>query len=438
MVGHPLIKLGGLALGLCLVSPPAVALEYELAVATGTSVGGEIPEETFLFLGPPRLDGGDLLFLADTSAGRTGLWLFRGGAFTQILDYWEPVPGGLPDEHWELFWDIDLEQGRVAFFATTLSVPSQFYNPGVWIWDEAGGLRRIADKYVEPPGVPGGRYEDVATASFDGSGGVIFLGTPTGETWGSMFRWEAEETVRLAGPGDSVPGVGTLFRFWRQPDARDGTVVSGVTFSDSPARIMRWNGTSLESLWAHGDPMPGAPPGVGLEQSLTYGFGSGAGPVAFGVGVPDWLGIYVHEGGAWRPIVDSTLTDPVTGQPASWLHERGVSRDAGWLGFRAHFPGGINILFAADDTTGELVELARDGGEIEGHPVGVVDVGGHWMSEEQAAFRVLGPSGDQIWVASLGDPPSPSPLEIPTLDQGALLVLVLLLALAGWRAARRT
>lgn len=369
-------------------------------------MGGDIPGERFEALGPPRLDGDDLLFLASTDAGRAGLWVRRGGAFERIVDYWAPVPGTWPEEFGVTFWDFEIEAGQVVFDANSLDQASQFGNRGIWYWDAEGGLQRIADRQVEPPGTPGGRYEDVESPTLDGEGGVVFGGRPTGQNFGALYRWSAGTTSRLANSGDLVPGVGTVGDFYQPPKARRGLLVTGIRFFNGPLpRIMAWTPSGLETLWSTGDSIPGAPPGSGLLATDSYPFASDDGPLVLGVQTtPFWQGIYPWRDGYWETVVDVGAVDPSSGLPyLSFTRE--ISRDGGWTARRVKLSPAPSFALHAIGPSGEIVELARDGTELEGYPVAFAEAEGQWVSQGRAAFRTRGPLGDQIWIATLGEPP---------------------------------
>lgn len=312
---------------------------------------------------------------------------WRNGVLFPIAVVGDPPPGGPPGATFFSFSSPVVEDGQVYFVAgLTGGTPGE--TPPVYVWSEEAGLSQLAF-----PGLC------CARVPIPRNGQLLFTAAedpllPPDLRFGVWVQDEGGHLEEIFDLGSQYPGAPDGASFVQKTEqlgaVSDAAVLNAEDRTGSRGDLFRLSQAGAEVVFTWGDPLP--------DSAAT-------------------------TQGVWREF----------------------AADGDWIAFRAtvsgpaspNYPGGI-VLQGADRT---LHHVLYGGDILEGLPVGQTWVTYGGLSGDTLAIQV-GRSGDTaVWLADLSalgePPPSPSPLEIPALEQGSLLALAIVLAIVALANLRR-
>ncbi len=232
-------------------------------------------------------ESGDFLF---TSGRSSGLFLRRAGKpIARVVQRGDPAPG-FPESLVDTLSNAFINNaGLVVFDADFALAEGSTTQHAIWAYDSAG-YRLIAHTRADAPGTDGAQYgRSMSCCGFNHTGDIAFTASLTplaGPARTTLFIAPAGlAPVRIAGPGDSAPGGGTLSEIQSLRLGASGEVLFQAAIVGGSGGYGLFVGSvsrGIRKIVAHGDARPdggtfvlASPPQAGLINM--------AGDVAFGL-----------------------------------------------------------------------------------------------------------------------------------------------------------
>lgn len=328
--------------------------------------------------------GGDVLFYGNTefSDSEHGVYVYSGPLAGGLIfndSASQPVPGH-PGETFEVFPFLNAERMLLSDTGHNVTIaqfrtPDFVSHPGLYYGDVAGGIVRIADHFVAPPGQPGALFggplagnPPAPSSAFDAFmcmnrvGDAAFNASYNNGAGSGMYRYVGSTATLLRVADSSMqppnqPGAvfTTVFNFPGMNDA--GAVAFKSQYSGGIGAEGLYLGDGIGPITTIVDnsgafSVPGQP-------AANFGFFeppiiNGNGDVVFGaslVGGTAGGGLYIKSGGLIDKIVD--FSDPVPGQPGFAFNalDRFMLNNAGRVAFRGRYTGANYGIYFYDGLT---------------------------------------------------------------------------------------
>lgn len=253
---------------------------------------------TFADFSAPAHHEGRIVFRANTSSGRSGIYSWSGGFLVTIADTFDDAPGG----GWFTAFGSapDTSEQRVAFQGTgTRSLFGPSF-PGIYQTGDAGPFV-IASSSSEVPG-GSGTFVSFGPAPRIRPGGVLFTGSSTiGQ---GLYLSTYVSRFRVADATTPMPGHTETFARFLGPDLDESTVVFVGESASGFRGIYAWRDGVLSRVVDATTPRPD---GGGAFGALGAQVGIRNGTVVFTSGT----GIYTSTDGRLATIMNFQMNPPL-------------------------------------------------------------------------------------------------------------------------------
>lgn len=410
-----------------LVGTPVALAEVPMwrLAGSGDPMPGAPPGMVFHELAFPQVAGSWVVAGGYSGNERQGLYAWDGSQFWVVADDDTVLPGAGPTDQFTLSnpggWDVG-PTGLVAFKTQVLQV----YD-GLWAWQPNSGLMRIAVGDETFPGIPGtylGPGEIVVAGEWVFFVGVFGPAAPDFEY--KLLRWSPDTGVQTVVPFQAARPRAGAERLWFAGPPPDGNGAEGLW-------SCRFDGSDLRLEFDFDTSYPGLP-GSGWSTPGEY---VPEPPVVRSSPWPDHPSLH----GLFHILTPTSIE--------AWLDQDDPEPSGGvWDRFGPHLAGsGERVVFSLHDpvpqsSVSDYRLYVRDGDGsfrfilatatmLGGQFVGTIDILPGSMDGDTLAMGILRENDSAVWLADLGTPTGPFPLEIPTSGPTAAAVLALLLGAAG-------